>query len=42
MAKYLLNNKPFPEHISRAEGHKNLKVIDAAYKVARTGRKALV
>lgn len=39
LAKYLLNNKPFPKHISGMEGLKDMKVIDAIYKAADTGRR---
>lgn len=39
MAKYLLNDKPFPSHISGEEGLKDMKVIDAVYKAAKTGKR---
>jgi predicted dehydrogenase len=42
MAKVLLNNKTFPDHISGLEGWKYLKVIDAIYKAAETGRKVAI
>ncbi|WP_341224727.1 Gfo/Idh/MocA family oxidoreductase [uncultured Arcticibacterium sp.] len=42
MAKFLLNNKPFPDHISGLEGLKDLKVIDAVYEAAKTGERVLV
>lgn len=42
LAKYLLNNKPFPDHISGLEGLKDMKVIDAIYKASQTGRRVAV
>lgn len=39
LAPYFLNNKPLPEHISGLEGLKDLQVIDAVYKAARTGER---
>ena len=37
LAKFLLNNKSFPVHISGEEGYKDMKVIDAIYMAAETG-----
>lgn len=42
MAKYLLNDKPFPDHISGQEGLRDMKVIDAVYKAARSGKREMV
>ncbi len=39
IAPYFLNNIPLPDHISGLEGLKDLKVIDAVYKAARTGER---
>jgi len=39
MAKFLLNAKSFPDHISGLEGLKDMKVIDAVYKAAKTGER---
>ena len=42
MAKVLLNNQSFPDHIGGIEGWKDLKVIDAVYKAAKSGKRVLV
>jgi predicted dehydrogenase len=42
LAKYLLNNQPFPDHISGIEGYKDVKVIDAIYQSAETGRRIVI
>jgi predicted dehydrogenase len=42
MAKVLLDNQPFPDHISGIEGWKDMKVLDAIYKAAQTGKKVMV
>jgi predicted dehydrogenase len=42
MAKVLLDNKPFPDHISGLEGWKDMKVLDAIYKAAQTGKRVMV
>jgi predicted dehydrogenase len=42
MAKVLLNNNSFPDHIGGIEGWKDMKVIDAVYKAAKTGKRVLV
>ena len=42
MAKFILNGKPFPDHISGVEGLKDLKVIDAIYKAASSGKSELI
>ena len=39
ISKVLLENKNMPEHISGIEGWKDMKVIDAIYKAAATGKK---
>jgi predicted dehydrogenase len=42
IAKLLLENKPLPSHISGEEGWKDMKVIDAIYDAAATGKKILL
>jgi predicted dehydrogenase len=42
MAGYLLSNKPFPSHIAGQEGFLDLKVIDAIYKAAESGKRVMV
>jgi predicted dehydrogenase len=42
MASFLLNNRLFPAHISGQEGYLDLKVIDAVYKAAESGRREMV
>jgi predicted dehydrogenase len=42
IAKLLLENKPLPSHISGEEGWKDMKVIDAIYEAAATGKKILL
>ncbi len=42
MAKEILANKPLPDHIAGIEGWKDMKVLDAIYKSARTGRKVKI
>jgi predicted dehydrogenase len=42
MAKFLLNDKPIPDHISGYEGLRDMKVIDAVYKAAKTGKRIKV
>jgi predicted dehydrogenase len=39
IAKYILDHQPLPSHISGEEGWKDMKVIDAIYASAGTGRK---
>jgi predicted dehydrogenase len=39
MAGYLLSNTPFPAHISGQEGLLDLKVMDAIYKSANSGKR---
>jgi len=39
MAKFLLNNKPIPDHISGKEGWNNMKVSDAVYEAAKSGKR---
>jgi predicted dehydrogenase len=39
IAKVLLAGKPLPSHISGEEGWKDLRVMDAIYEAARTGKK---
>ena len=39
IAKLLLENKPLPAHISGEEGWKDMKVIDAIYEAAASGKK---
>jgi predicted dehydrogenase len=42
ISKALLDNKTMPEHISGLEGWKDMKVIDAIYKAAETGKKVKI
>jgi predicted dehydrogenase len=42
LAPYFLNNDPLPDHISGLEGLKDLKIIDAIYKAARTGERVAI
>lgn len=42
ISKVLLENKIMPEHISGLEGWKDMKVIDAIYKAAETGKKVKI
>lgn len=39
IAKVILDNKKLPEHISGEEGFKDMRLIEAIYESARTGRK---
>lgn len=39
IAKFILQNKPLPDHIAGIEGFKDMKVIDAIYQAATTGEK---
>ena len=41
IAKLLLENKKLPSHITGEEGLKDIKVINAIYKAAETGKKVL-
>ncbi|PBJ05024.1 Gfo/Idh/MocA family protein [Flavobacterium sp. ACN6] len=42
IAKLLLENKKLPNHITGEEGLKDIKVINAIYKAAETGKKVLL
>jgi predicted dehydrogenase len=42
MAGFLLSKTPFPTHISGQEGYLDLKVIDAIYKAAESGKREVV
>jgi predicted dehydrogenase len=42
ISKLLVENKPLPSHISGEEGWKDMKVIDAIYEAAATGKKVLL
>ena len=42
ISKVLLENKPLPSHITGEEGHKDMKIIDAIYKSARTGKRVMI
>lgn len=42
LAKFLLQNQPFPTHINGEEGWKDMKIIDAIYESAKTGKKVLI
>jgi predicted dehydrogenase len=42
ICKVLLENKPLPEHIAGIEGWKDMKIIDAIYKSAKTGKRVKI
>jgi predicted dehydrogenase len=42
IGKVLLQNNPLPLHITGEEGLKDMKVIEAIYKAARTGKKVTI
>lgn len=42
IAKVLLANKKLPDHISGEEGMRDIKIIQAIYKAAKTGTKVLI
>ncbi|MCP9754026.1 gfo/Idh/MocA family oxidoreductase [Lacihabitans sp. CCS-44] len=42
IGKIILENKPMPDHISGIEGWKDMKVLDAIYKAAETGKKVRI
>ena len=42
ISKVLLANKQLPDHITGEEGWKDMKVLDAIYEAARTGKKVLI
>lgn len=42
IARLLLENKKLPEHISGKEGMQDMKIIEAIYKAAETGKKVLL
>ncbi|MCP9766524.1 gfo/Idh/MocA family oxidoreductase [Lacihabitans sp. LS3-19] len=42
ISKIILENKPMPDHISGLEGWKDMKVLDAIYKAAETGKKVRI
>lgn len=42
IGKLILENKPLPNHITGAEGMKDLKVIEAIYEAAQTGKKVSI
>lgn len=39
IGQFVLENKPLPVHINGEEGKKDMKVLDAIYEAARTGKK---
>jgi predicted dehydrogenase len=39
ISKFILENKPLPEHIAGIEGLKDMKIIDAIYSAALSGKK---
>jgi len=39
IGKLLLENQPLPNHITGEEGLKDMKIIEAIYEAARTGKK---
>lgn len=42
ISKIILENKQMPDHISGLEGWKDMKVLDAIYKAAETGKKVRI
>ena len=42
IAKVLLANQQLPSHITGEEGWKDMKILDAIYEAARTGKKVLI
>ena len=42
ISKVILENKQMPDHISGLEGWKDMKVLDAIYKAAETGKKVRI
>jgi len=42
ISKLLLDNQPIPDHIGGLEGWKDMKVIEAVYKAARTQTKVSI
>ncbi|MFL9483062.1 Gfo/Idh/MocA family protein [Chitinophagaceae bacterium LWZ2-11] len=42
IGKLILENKPLPNHITGEEGMKDLKVIEAIYEAAQTGKKVSI
>lgn len=42
IAKVLLSNKPLPRHITGEEGIQDMKILEAIYQAARTGKKVTI
>lgn len=42
IAELLLQNKPLPNHITGEEGLKDMRIIEAIYEAARTGKKVML
>ena len=42
IGKVILENKTLPDHITGEEGMKDMKIIEAIYKAAETGKKILL
>ena len=42
IAKEILEGRKLPEHISGIEGRKDMKVLEAIYKAAESGRKVIL
>lgn len=42
IASHILSNKPLPAHISGEEGRKDMRIIEAIYRAANTGKKILI
>ena len=42
IGKVLLDNKQLPSHITGEEGLKDMKVLEAIYKAANTGKKVSI
>ena len=42
LGKVILDKQKLPSHITGEEGMKDMKVIEAIYRAARTGKRVLV
>ncbi len=42
ICKVIIEGKPLPDHIAGMEGWKDMKVIDAIYKAAKTGKRVII
>ena len=42
IAKVILSNKQLPDHIAGIEGWKDMKILNAIYEAAESGRKVMI